>query len=158
MRFYHPAICRQHLNFSTAHQKNSNVDSILLGDKNATSLSFKIISTLTDSRMRASLRNNFLKNTYFSVNKVVWVFQLLGILQMRAEYFNNSNRNSVLKSNFWVVLELFDLKPLWASVLLSLQSAICYMYCRWRICFLLNSTKSCLPSCHDPPKLYCLYL
>ena len=36
----------QDLNFSTAHPKNSNVDGILLGDKNATFLSFKIISTL----------------------------------------------------------------------------------------------------------------
>ena len=33
-------------NFSTAHPKKSNVDSILLGDKNATSLSFSIVSTL----------------------------------------------------------------------------------------------------------------
>ena len=53
------------------------------------------------------------------------VFQLLGILQLRPEFYNNSIRNSV-KSSFWVVLELFDLKPLWASALLSLQSAICY--------------------------------
>ena len=29
--------------------ENSNVDGILLGDKNATSLSFKIISTLIES-------------------------------------------------------------------------------------------------------------
>ena len=44
--FYHPAISRQHLNFSTAHPKNSNVDGILLGDKNAASLCSKTISTL----------------------------------------------------------------------------------------------------------------
>ena len=42
---YHPAICHQHLNFSTAHRKYSNVDGILLGDKNAISLSINIIST-----------------------------------------------------------------------------------------------------------------
>ena len=46
MRSYHSAICRQHLNIFYCAPKKFNVDGILLGDKNATSLAFNIISTL----------------------------------------------------------------------------------------------------------------
>ena len=42
------------MNFSTAHPKNSNVDGMLLGDKNATSLWSKIVSTLTFPENRIS--------------------------------------------------------------------------------------------------------
>ena len=44
--FLSPSNMLSTYNFSTGHPKNSNVDSLLLGDKNATSLSFNIISTL----------------------------------------------------------------------------------------------------------------
>ena len=45
--FLSPSNICENLNFSTVHLKNSNFSQILLGDKNATYLCSKIISTLT---------------------------------------------------------------------------------------------------------------